>query len=248
MDKSKKSVAILDDDSLFVEILAERVSSIFQKQKLDISLDCYSEAEKLEASEKKYDLIFMDIVMPDRDGISLVQEWRCAGRFREVIFVSAYDDEVFRTFAGNPLAFVRKTHLDKDLELAVSLYYKRIMDTQVLIPEGKKIHVVCPEEIMYLSSRCHYIEFHMWNGEIMVIRGKMDDMDGILNRFGFVRIHVSYLVNMTYVALVDKTQVCLRNKEVFRISVRYRAGVLDRMRSNLITGVFSDEAAVEEEE
>ena len=110
-------------------------------------------AAQLEACDKTYQLAFMDIVLPEQDGIRITRKWKNSGRFDEVVFVSAHDDKVFASFDTNPLYFVRKTNLDEDLEQAIISYKRKISATQVIVQEGAKYHVWDVNEIEYLASR-----------------------------------------------------------------------------------------------
>ena len=75
--------------------------------------------------------------------------------------------------------------------------------------EGKKVHCFYPEEIMYLKSNKHYIEFYMGDEKQYLIRGKMDDMEEALRNYGFIRIHASYLVNLKYITQTSHLNKCL---------------------------------------
>lgn len=230
----KISVGILDDDLFFVSVLEEKVKVFFEKYELDAEIDCFTEAEQLEGNSTKYDLVFMDIVMPESDGISLAETWQSSGRVRDVIYVSAHDREVFRTFGSKPVAYVRKTQMDEDLEQAMALYHEHLKTLRVIIPEGKKKHLMRVDDIIYVSSQNHYVEFHMWDGDTIIMRSKLDKMEGVLRRYGFVRVHVSYLINMKYVCSLDRSQIYLKNNQSYRISVKYKKHVFEMLKDNFV--------------
>ncbi len=52
----------------------------------------------------------------------------------------------------------------------------------------------------------------------------MDDIEKILQDYNFVRVQVSYLVNLKYVDAVKSQMIRLKNGETFRISPKYREG------------------------
>ena len=95
---------------------------MFKKYGLEFQVDRMNSLAQLEACDKTYQLAFMDIVLPEQDGIRITRKWKNSGRFDEVVFVSAHDDKVFASFDTNPLYFVRKTNLDEDLEQAIISY------------------------------------------------------------------------------------------------------------------------------
>ena len=62
-----------------------------------------------------------------------------------------------------------------------------------------------------------------------LIRGKLDDIEKILQDYNFVRVQVSYLVNLKYVESVKSHTVYMKNGESFRISPKYREKIAQRM-------------------
>lgn len=229
----RKTAAILDDDKVFGKLLKEKVQALSKAYQLEFDIDVYTDPKDLDRNIKKYQLIFMDIALPGADGVTVVQEWMKSRKMCDVIYVSAYDDRMIGTFGTNPAGFVRKTHLDEDLGNALVFYKERLKKLSVRIPEGQKIHFVIPDDIIYLSSNNHYINFHMWSGKELMIRGKMDDVEQILAPYGFIRIHVSYLVNLKAVRSINKRQVCLMNNETYRISSKYYKHVYEELELQL---------------
>lgn len=225
----QKKAAILDDDKVFARLLCEKIQALFDKYSLDFSIDVFTSADELAESGTVYQLFFMDVVMPEKDGITVIREYRALGMVEDVIFVSAHEGQVFEIFESTPVSFVRKGHLDEDLEKAVSLYRNRVSSSRVAIREGTKTHIFEADEILYLVSSSHYIDLHMRNGNRIVLRGKMDEMERVLDGHGFARIHISYLVNLNYVMTVRRQHLQLRNGELFKISAKYRNSLEERL-------------------
>lgn len=229
----QKKAAILDDDKIFARLLCGKIQVLFDKYSLDFSIDVFSSADELAESGGIYQLFFMDIVMPETDGMTVIREYRERGMVEDVIFVSAHDGQVFETFESTPVSFVRKGHLDEDLEKAISLYQNRTRNDRVTIREGLKIHIFDADEITYLTSSSHYIDLHMRSGSRAVIRGKMDEMEQIFDVHGFVRIHISYLVNLKYVVTVRRQHLQMKNGELFKISTKYRNNIEEKLGISL---------------
>lgn len=229
----RKKAAILDDDGVFAGLLKKKIENLFAKYSLDFSIDVFLSASELAKSDEVYQLLFMDVIMPGKDGITVVREYRELGKVGEVVYVSAYEGEVFDSFESEPLCFVRKGHLDGDLEKAVGLYNNRRKASRVTIREGTRIHIFHAEEIRYLASNRHYIDLYMVDGDKVVIRGKMDDMERALGDYGFVRIHISYLVNLDYAVTVSRQQLQMDDGKVLRITARYRAAIAEKLQFHL---------------
>lgn len=227
------TVAVLDDNLFFVPVLEEKIRQVFEEYGLELSVSCFTDPAELELDDRKYDLLFTDIVLPGQDGITLADRLQSVGRVRDVIFVSAHDGEVFRSFGSRPIAFVRKSCIDEDLHKAAALYHDHLKTLWIVIPEGKKKHLMRLDDIVCISSQNHYVEFHMLNRENQVIRSKLDQMEEMLKPFGFLRVHVSYLVHIKYVTSIDRSRIYLKNMESCRISLKYKKQVFDSLRECL---------------
>ena len=235
------TVAILDDNLFFVPVLEEKIRQVFEEYGLELSVACFTDPAELKSDDKNYDLLFTDVVLPGQDGITLSDRLQMAGRIRDVIFVSAHDGEVFRSFGSRPIAFVRKSCMDEDLKRAAVLYLNHLKTLWIVIPEGKKRHLMRLDDIVCVSSQNHYVEFHMLNRENQVIRSKLDQMEEMLKPFGFLRVHVSYLVHIKYIASIDRSRIYLKNMDSCRISMKYKKQVFDTLRERLTEIQNTDE-------
>lgn len=233
MSTGKKfTAAILDDDKIFTQLLADKITYLAHDYELDFSIHCFNDPQKLEICAYTYDVLFLDIEFPDQDGIMWVRKWQDGEKFKHIIYVSAHDEYVFRSFDSHPIAFVRKMKLDEDIKKALELFKRKIFSSpvQVRIPEGKKYHFFEAVNIVYLQGRSHYIDFVLIDGTVKVIRGKMNDMERILEPYGFVRIQVSYLMNAKYIAGVDKKQISMKDEKNFKISPKYRKQAFEQLK------------------
>lgn len=235
MDEKRKAV-ILDDDRIFAEVLEKKIERMASAHGLEFCIKSFQNITDLENSGVICDILFLDIELPEQNSIEWVQKWQMSGKFRNIIFVSAYSEYVFQSFESRPIAFVRKTNLEEDLDRALALYKKKLGEPEkcVLIPEGKKIHVFRAADILHLKGSGHYVEFHMKDGKIRVLRGKMNAIEEILGQYGFVRIKISCLINMKYVARIDKSHILLKNGEEFKVSAKYQEQTFEKLRIFMI--------------
>lgn len=231
--EEKLTAVILDDDEVFTELLENKIKYIARQHHLDFVITSFQSIEELEINIITCDILFLDIELPERNSIVWAQKWQEKGRFENIIFVSAYHEYVFQSFESQPIAFVRKTNLDEDLNRAFVLYKRKCDDLAkfVSIPEGKKMQFFKVADILYLRGSGHYIEFHMTDGEVRVLRGRMNAIEGILEQHGFVRVKISCLLNVKYITMMDKKQVLLKNGEKFRISSKYQDQSFEKLKN-----------------
>ena len=84
-----KNALVFDDNKILSELIQMKVEALFKKYGLEFHVDRMNSLAQLEACDKTYQLAFMDIVLPEQDGIRITRKWKNSGRFDEVVFVSA---------------------------------------------------------------------------------------------------------------------------------------------------------------
>ena len=101
-------VAICDDEILLLPQLSSMIKGFFCTYNLEVSLDTFSTAagllEKVYGSQP-YDVYFLDIDIPEQDGIMLAEKIHMRQPEAVFLFVSAREERVYDTFQVQPIAF-----------------------------------------------------------------------------------------------------------------------------------------------
>ncbi|MDD3369081.1 MAG: response regulator transcription factor [Lachnospiraceae bacterium] len=122
----ESNILLVDDE----EILIVMVSELLQKagyRNIDRATNI-AQAEKL-FEEKKYQLVLLDVMLPDGDGFSLLEKWRKEDPEMEipVIFLSARDEDQAR-LKGLGLGaddYITKPFLTEELLLRIQAVLRR---------------------------------------------------------------------------------------------------------------------------
>lgn len=149
---------LCDDDILFQENLKERLLAVCSKRNVIPEITCYTNPkELLWQKDNQADVYFLDIEMPQMDGIDLAAFLK-KQQAAEFIFVSAYEHYVWNAMQVKPIAFVRKNRLEQDLEQALQAVLREIAEKKrtILLMEGKKPVTLRLQDIVYLSSAKDY--------------------------------------------------------------------------------------------
>lgn len=85
MKKEYENALVFDDNKILSELIQMKVEALFRKYDLEFEVDRMSRLSQLEACDKTYQLAFMDIVLPEQDGIDITRQWKNSGRFEEVV-------------------------------------------------------------------------------------------------------------------------------------------------------------------
>ena len=215
---------LIDDDFAFCDIFKSCFIEQIKKADMQMEFEYERDIEKVLCSMKEYDVYFIDIEMPELDGIELVSELRRHCIDREFVFVSAYQKYIQKSMFVKPRAFIRKQNLEKDLQETL-LQLKEIFlnnAEKLTIYEGKKPITIQPKKLIYIKSESHYLELILVDEERKVLRMDMRAMEELFKERYFVRIHASYMVNLNYVSYFTRQNVVLLDKTKLPIGVTYR--------------------------
>lgn len=219
------NIAICDDSLNFLPIIKNEVENELSKNKLKYNINIYDNSRKLlEATTQiKYDLLFLDIDMPNLTGIELVQNY-LKDQNLCIVFVTNRDDLVFDALKCQPINFIRKQHLCEELPLVISSFIKRFMITNQFIDFtiNKIIKRVKTSDILYIESQKHYINVVCnKSSESFTTKASISKIESELHSPSFCRIHVGYLVNTWHITQIGNNSVTLDNGVELPVS-RYR--------------------------
>lgn len=132
MEKIK--VLMIDDNVSLVEMVKEYFK---QSENIDIVLEAYDGEEgiaKIDANRDKFDVILLDLIMPKRDGMHVLDEMRKRGIDKKVIVLTSYNaSEVIRRVSEYGVGyFMLKPFELSDLE-------KRILEAKQKNVESKGV-------------------------------------------------------------------------------------------------------------
>ena len=172
-------------------------------------------AQKIE--KLTYDIIFLDIDMPEINGFELAETLICVKPNITIVFISHLEHLVFRSFRFKPFGFVRKSNLEKDIYYIIEEYKNELIKTREIYffktsyEEGN----VPISDIVYFESMGHDIHMQTIDNKYKLKREREKElsMKKLCEQFekkGFIRIHKSFLVNFRYIYKINKNSVELK--------------------------------------
>lgn len=231
MESERFQAAVCEDHPGTLDLIRQRLEHAFQARKLPVALDAYSDSRALldaAGRHRRYDLLFLDIDMPDLNGIELCRRLRKAGSQALVVFISGKEELVFQTFEVQPFRFIRKNHFQEELPQLADDICRELRgraETSVMVAErhSKRIFTFGVQSLLYVEALAKECRFVTASGET-VLSAKLMELEEQLAPHGFVRCHRSYLVNCRYIFSVQKDTVTLDDHTVLPVSrSRYAA-------------------------
>jgi len=195
--------------------------------------------ESLKAIEflnrEKVDLIFLDINMPDINGMQLLQTLSPRPL---VIFTTAYSQYAVESYELSALDYLLKPVTFERFLLAINKAAAALssrnaagMDegATVFIKSGVQTFRVKVSEIIYLEKVGNYITVHLKDGKIL-IRENMSDIFDLLPAADFIRVHKSYVVGIRHISMIEVHQLIVSGEKIpigstYREALRLRLGI-----------------------
>ncbi len=163
-------------------------------------------------ADRQFDIVFMDVRMPDIDGLEL---GKALARFAEppaLVFVSAFEDGAVSAFEHDlhPLDYLMKPVSRARVEQALDRLHARdrVGGQRATNPEHADAEIIPVEHqrggatrlldrstVLYVQAEGDYVRLHADSGRFLV-RSPLSEIEQRWGPHGFVRVHRSYLANL----------------------------------------------------
>jgi DNA-binding LytR/AlgR family response regulator len=210
-------IAVVDDEEIFCNKLQQGINEFLKNRKVQCQISMFTHPIKFlkEHNQKPFDLIYLDIDMPDKNGIELAADIRKNKTDTHLIFVSSHSHFVFDTFQYAPYRFIRKEKLVQELPESLDSYCKELCQEKLLLKlklENNKEIEEEPAHIRFFFSIRHDIFLcrNYCQHERLANRAyTMEQLEEIMKPYGFIRIHKTYLVNYRCIYQIHDSSVIL---------------------------------------
>lgn len=226
--------AIVDDEPLAVKMLENYV------EKTDFLTLAGSWNDSVEALKSiqdiKPELVFLDIQMPDLDGLELA---RMIPDGTRVVFATAFKEYAFDSYEVDALDFLLKPiRYQKFLEAANKAHEWFKMkeaaekassskDGSVFIKTDRELVKLDMDDILYIEGMKDYVMIHTVSQDHpLVTHLTMKAAEDLLPSESFMRVHRSYIVNLSKIDSVNVDgDICIGDA-IVRVSEAY-AGIFN---------------------
>ncbi|RDU24463.1 LytR/AlgR family response regulator transcription factor [Anaerosacchariphilus polymeriproducens] len=224
-------IAVCEDDIAMCTSLDNYLYSLRRNLKIEIDVESFFTYDGLYESlmrGERYDIVFLDIVLGDKNGIDLGKIIRDKLKDEDtyIVFISSQECYAMELFDVRPFHFLIKP-LNKDRVFEVVEKIVELLDHTEKYFIYKKAGESCRvpiNDILYFESENRKIHIHTIDG-IKDFYGKLPEVYEKLDKMQFIYIHKSYLVNDHQIVKLEYEQVTLSNGEVLRISQSKRKEV-----------------------
>jgi two-component system LytT family response regulator len=203
------------------------------------------------------DLIFLDVQMPELDGLAVIDAIGAA-QMPLTVFVTAYDQHAIRAFEANALDYLLKPFSDERFEATMTRAKARLDERsmkefghrvmkmvsaapstperrldRLVVKAGGTTRFIRVVDIDWIEAAGVYVTLHV-GGKELLYRAALNDLAEKLDPRRFVRVHRSALINIESVLQLEpishgEFEAVLKNGSRTRVSRTYRVQLEKRL-------------------
>lgn len=213
-------IAICDDENKICKLYFDKLQVILRKEQISAEVSCFSSSKQFLESlnETVYDIILLDIDMPEVTGIQIAQEIKRLEIKPLLVFVTNQDALVYQSFQYHPFSFIRKNYFDDEIESVLISAIQELLkkDLRFIFRLNLETMSLPVSEIIYFEASGNYLILHT-KDNIYRCRDTMTNVENELSAKGFIRIHKGFLINQEAVFRIGNDSITLLNGTVLPI-------------------------------
>jgi len=223
---------IVDDEPLAVRLLESYVEKTPDLKLMASFTDSITAINAIKA--QKPDLLFLDIQMPNIDGMELAHSLPEETR---VVFTTAFKEYAFESYEVNALDFllkpIRYNKFLAAVEKAKKVFQQQPNQPQQPVTQPQQPNTVfirvdgewrnVPiDQITYVNGMKDYVLFYLDNEpKALITHLTMKAVEDMLPKDRFLRIHRSYIIAVDKILKVDRNDCVYIGKEIIHIPDGY---------------------------
>lgn len=221
-------VAFADDEPLARRRLRTRLE---RDPGLAIVAECKNGYEVSEIlARMQLELLFLDVVMPGIDGLSIIE--RIPDHRRpSVVLVTAHDRYAMRAFDIHVVDYLLKPYDDDRFAVALARAKAAVpaRASEPLAVRDRRGTTLLPiDSIDWVESADNYVEVHA-GGDTHLVRITLAELEQRLPARDFARVHRRAIVNLRRVRAIQAEGLVLDGDVAVRVGRRYRGVIEQRL-------------------
>jgi len=235
-----KCIAI-DDEPLALNKMAGYIS---KTPFLKLVAACRSGYEAIELlSSSEADLLFVDINMPDINGLDFVRSLHYKP---QIIFVTAFSEYAIEGFRLDALDYLLKpvgyTEFLRSANKARSYFETSSQDNSkagnsreyIFVKSDYKTVRISVNDITYIEGMREYVRIHLESGKPLMPLMSLRVLEEQLPSDRFMRVHRSYIVNLQKIVTIEHNRIVFDGKVYIPVSDQYKEQFSRYINSHLL--------------
>lgn len=189
------------------------------------------------------DVIFIDIEMPDMNGLEFIQQM---DKPPMVVFVTAYPQYALESYSVSAIDYLLKPYSSEQFERTVEKVYRQWtllnarngksaesddMEDSIFLKTDYKFVRLSFADIIYFEGMNEYIKVHRRSNDSFLTLTTFTKLEEKLPKY-FIQIHRSYMVNMNHVESIASGNVIMDDRTVLPIGKTKKGGLQSYVENN----------------
>ncbi len=210
--KHMYKIAIVEDEWECIESLECSIKKYSRHHKVDFEISSFKNGRLfLESNYGSYDIVFMDVDMPNLNGFETAKKMRELNKSAVLIFVTFLAKYAARGYEVDAMDYIVKPleyeALSIRMDKAIQKCRFNDVDYISLPIKGGEIRIAL-NSLKYIEINAHQINYHIDN-ECYSFYGTLKKLESILPKGLFVRCNNCYLVNLRRVTRIGDEEIYL---------------------------------------
>lgn len=237
-------IAICDDQPDELAELAAIIKNYCKSRQKTISLDCFQSSRALldiVEDQNHFDILILDIILPDMDGIALAKALRAVDDESTIIFLTTSPDYALKSYEVNAFQYLLKPLdrqkfydiLDKLLDRLTLTQTQRLVITT---PQG--IQSLKAYDITYVEHISHVLYIHTKDDNTIATANSTITLTELENQLNdpacFLRPHRAFVVNLYAISTLNSDSFILEDGTTIPIAGRRYTAVKEQYLNFLL--------------
>lgn len=218
-------VALCDDDPHFLKQLRQATAQWFTERQIIFSAIEFSSAKHLldSVKETSYDVFFLDIEMPEVDGMQLAKLIRETLPDSIIIFLTSHDEFAPDGYRVQALRYLSKQTWKKFLSEALSAAMAQLEKQEsgsLAVSHYGNLQRIPYREILYIRHIARYCQIVTRAGKTIQDERGIKKLFEIIGDERFIFIDRGAFINLDYIQRIENGQAVMTNNDSLPISRR----------------------------
>lgn len=225
------NIAVLDDLATIRESVVRNIRHFMFPQNYEFKIREFASAEEYLESEawKKTDLLFLDIELPNMNGVELSKQLAQLNEAIKIVFLTSYEHYMKNAFGLNVLYYLMKDDIAGEVNVALNAFidlYAYQRKTMMTFRTDKNDFIIAQSQVimLYVENRNVYVVTQRQKIKLSVksLKSFLDELDPSI----FIQPNSGCIVNMNFIRLFKGQEIIVDQYEETIIVARRKVKLL----------------------
>lgn len=212
---------VCDDQPYVCQKAEEHIKDFMKTTGLEYEVHTFTGGKSLLNTNKKIDILFLDIEMPKIDGFQVAEKLNQKNDELIIIFLTGYTERFQRAFKVNAFRYLIKPislmEFNEALSDAINLIYSQ---KRILVDDENRSVLISDSKIQFVESiGDRTVIYTKSEGRLMSVK-TLKHWANVLEPAKFIQTHKSFIVSFEHIRSLGKTSIYMADGTEVPVSTR----------------------------